>query len=576
MFAPRVLPIVVLSMVSSMPAWSATLTRFELVIDGSTNPPGDRLDITVLFAPGQRELVLETQVFRLAEDPQQPAEPVISKTADHRGPDGRLLIVTRLAADPQRREVKAQVVIPYASLTLSRGMHRLAYEVVGREGARINFRRATDVRYVIVGDTVRREIWRNEELVNAVADKVHLTAVVARDGKIASHEVDIAVQRSVSEYREVSAKVQIPGGFGSPLFAKAMPEVPPPDVKPIEATVVPLEDKAWLPLSDFEPEPKRTILYATNRAVVRPADLSPARFGDTSAGLAYGACVVNIPIENHTRGQLETKTHWWQRRDPRKHFLIERLESFDRDRFLRDVRPGDVLLYIHGYNTTFEYAVLRAAQLVHDLEFPGSGIAFSWPSAGATTGYFHDEEQAAASAGALRHLLQQLVAGSEETASGRRCHVIVHSMGNRVFLAAARQFELDNPGRKIFGHVALAAPDVDAVTFAALVPAVIRQAESTTLYYCQSDRALLASRTIHVDKPVGMSPFFTDGLTTINADNANTSFLGHGYYASAHQLLLDMKLLVLHNLPPDQRLPPLLERTLVLGYPHWAFRAVVP
>ena len=60
---------------------------------------------------------------------------------------------------------------------------------------------------------------------------------------------------------------------------------------------------------------------------------------------------------------------------------------------------------------------------------------------------------------------------------------------------------------KVFGHIALAAPDVDASTFSALLPSVIRQAEHVTFYYCESDRALRASRAIHVDKPVGLVRF---------------------------------------------------------------------
>src|SRR5439155_17314335 len=122
----------------------------------------------------------------------------------------------------------------------------------------------------------------------------------------------------------------------------------------------------------------------------------------------------------------------------------------------------------------------------------------------------------------------------------RKVHVIVHSMGNRLFLKAARQLELDQPAgasRKLFGHVALAAPDVDAATFAALLPSVIRQSETATLYYCQADRALQASRTVHLDKPVGLGPFFAEGLDTINADRANTSFLGHGYFSSANPIM---------------------------------------
>ncbi len=140
------------------------------------------------------------------------------------------------------------------------------------------------------------------------------------------------------------------------------------------------------------------------------------------------------------------------------------------------------------------------------------------------------------------------------------------------FSRQAARVELEqngNDAHRPFGHVALAAPDVDATTFMHRAW-VIRQSVSTTLYYCQSDRALLALRTLHMDKPVGLGPFFAEGLDTINADQVNTSILGHGYYASAHALLIDLQLTILYNQKPDGRRPPLGHFSKVLGYPHWS------
>jgi esterase/lipase superfamily enzyme len=316
------------------------------------------------------------------------------------------------------------------------------------------------------------------------------------------------------------------------------------------------------------------VFFATSRAVVAPAAVDPSRFGNNVAPqLSYGSCLVNIPIEHHTRGEIEVPSYWWQGRDPRKYFLIEALDNLPSDVFFQSLSADDVLLFIHGYNTTFEAAILRTAQLVHDLRFPGKGLAFSWPSRGSLDGYGHDEEQNAGSVAALVELFKHLRQPDARSGKTRTVHIIVHSMGNRVFLQAARQLELDThapAARRAFGHVALAAPDVDATTFSALVPAVIRQSASTTLYYCQSDRALLASRALHLDKPVGLGPFFAEGLDTVCADRVNTSFLGHGYFSSAHPLLIDLQLTILYNQKPAGRLPPLGNYCMILGYPHWS------
>jgi hypothetical protein len=72
-------------------------------------------------------------------------------------------------------------------------------------------------------------------------------------------------------------------------------------------------------------------------------------------------------------------------------------------------------------------------------------------------------------------------------------------------------------------------------------------------------------------EPVGLIPFFERGLDTINADGANTSFLGHDYYASSIKVLLDIQLMVNHGLAPEKRMPPLESQFRVFGHNHWSF-----
>ena len=116
-----------------------------------------------------------------------------------------------------------------------------------------------------------------------------------------------------------------------------------------------------------------------------------------------GECVVDIPVQNHAPGQLELPS-WWQQRDPERFFLVETLRVFSQADFAKKTSTHDVLLFVHGYNTDFEYAVLRTAQLVHDLKFGGVGLTFSWPSTASASGYRTDEAHNAASVPALARL----------------------------------------------------------------------------------------------------------------------------------------------------------------------------
>ena len=143
-------------------------------------------------------------------------------------------------------------------------------------------------------------------------------------------------------------------------------------------------------------------------------------------------------------------------------------------------------------------------------------------------------------------------------------------MGNRVLLKALDEIAKD-PNRiaKPFGQVMLAAPDIGPVDFAGLAGVLGDLAESATLYFCATDKALIASRAKHLDTRVGAGCFFMKALDMDNVDcrNASTSVLGHDYYASSAKLQADLKLLVLLGYRAPQR--SLSEAKNQQGYTYW-------
>lgn len=556
-------------------ARAAALLKLEVVPDGSLAPPGDRIDASLLFLPGDEAIAFEVRAFVKPGGAEGNVVAVDANDDVHRDARGKWFTGLQVQR-PKTGEpaVEVQVVVPYASLKLSPGTYELAYEVRGLRDGKVEFVQATPMTRLKVSNGVRTITSRGEDVTAARPTKEKRTAYTIKDGKPVAQTIEIPSE-APELHREVQeVKVDVPGEFYRPRTFNVRAAPNRADENAIKNSVVPLEGKAWTCLSDFVPKHERTVYFVTNRNVVHPEQATPDRFGnDVSPQVTYGTCLVNIPVEHHARGELEVPSYWWQARDPTKYFLIEALSTLSRDVFFQTLSSDDLLLFIHGYNTTFEAAVLRTSQLVHDLRFPGKGVTFSWPSQGALSGYARDETQNAKSVGALVEVLKELTEPIGTTGKSRKVHIISHSMGNRLFLQAARQYELDNAAKAkgpVFGHVALAAPDVDAASFSALVPAVLRQSDTTTLYYCQSDRALLASRTVHMDKPVGLGPFFAAGLDTVNADKANTSFLGHGYFASAHPLLIDLQLTIVHNEKPAKRLPPLGFHTIIMGYDHWS------
>ena len=96
----------------------------------------------------------------------------------------------------------------------------------------------------------------------------------------------------------------------------------------------------------------------------------------------------------------------------------------------RQTGARQALVYLHGYNVTFENAALRAAQIGVDLKFQGILAFYSWPSRGKMTGYIHDE----ASSDAAEPYLEEFLSRFAEESGAERIHALAHSMGNRAFL----------------------------------------------------------------------------------------------------------------------------------------------
>ncbi|MEI8347303.1 MAG: alpha/beta hydrolase, partial [Pseudomonadota bacterium] len=129
-----------------------------------------------------------------------------------------------------------------------------------------------------------------------------------------------------------------------------------------------------------------------------------------------------------------------------------------------------------------------------------------------------------------------------------------HSMGNRVLLRTLHELgSVIKENEKPFGHIVLAAPDVGLDKFVAWIPNAITFADSVNLYFCSEDKALTLSQTLHMDRRAGQAPIFLKGLENIDAERANTSFLGHDYFVSRSELLIDLELMLINNVPPANR-----------------------
>jgi esterase/lipase superfamily enzyme len=218
--------------------------------------------------------------------------------------------------------------------------------------------------------------------------------------------------------------------------------------------------------------------------------------------------------------------------------------------------PGErmALVFLHGFNVSFENAALRAAQIGFDLQVPGLTAFYSWPSKGRLSGYSADEASIDASEEYITDFLTHFALDS----GAERVHLIAHSMGNRGLLRSVQRivWQAQAKARVPFSQILLAAPDVDAQLFRELATAYQKLSQRTTLYVSSKDKALASSGIIHDHARAGYLPpvMVVPGIDTVEVSNIDLTFLGHGYYAEAREFLNDMHALLLHSDPPDRRM----------------------
>jgi esterase/lipase superfamily enzyme len=306
-----------------------------------------------------------------------------------------------------------------------------------------------------------------------------------------------------------------------------------------------------------------TTFYATNRTPTGNA--GPAKFYGAGIGrtFRYGRAVVTIP-PGHIPGNLELPTLWKFERqaDPSKHFVLKAVQPLSAEAArkemaekLQSMASQSLLLFVHGYNTSFEDAALRTAQLAHDLEFPGMALFFSWPSAGKALAYWQDEEASQLSEVVFEELLGEL-----SRLPVKDIYVVAHSMGNRIVTGALRSRVEKKEKTDHIRELLLAAPDINAELFRTTIAPKLAgmQGTQTTIYAASSDLALRASKVVHGFKRVGETVggvFVYPGFDTIDASSAATAIrgFGHSYLMDSSPVLKDLKTIVLQKLAARQR-----------------------
>jgi esterase/lipase superfamily enzyme len=303
--------------------------------------------------------------------------------------------------------------------------------------------------------------------------------------------------------------------------------------------------------------------YATNRK--RTGKLEPVSvYGITPGDFHYGRAVVSIP-GSHKEGEIEMPSLWRleTQANPDQHFVLKSVTPLELDAArkemsdsLNSAKSKAVLLYVHGYNTAFTDAAMRAAQLAYDLKFPGIPMFYSWPSAGRVRSYISDEESAQLSQVQFEKLIDEL--GQLPV---KDVYIVAHSMGTRMVAQGLQHRAEQNKPMQNLRELLLAAPDLNAELFKSVIAPKLAELQGlrTTVYASSSDLALKASKVVHgfprLGETDGGNVFTFKGIETIDASGASNAALslGHSYVVDTPSVIDDIKSVIMTKALPTQR-----------------------
>lgn len=349
----------------------------------------------------------------------------------------------------------------------------------------------------------------------------------------------------------------------------------------------PLITSAWKPYVNTLAEPVAIIdwqpthatwevFVATNRKPVESTKTnSVVKFGKGQLKTpVYTRALVQVP--RRKRGEdpkmpeakpeeTETEKPWYSFASLGKKSEPEETVDFESNTFqspnkffagitrqVEESRQKDLLLFVHGFNVSYDAAVVRTAQIAMDTPFNGAVVCYSWPSQGGLFNYSNDEPINADAVEPFTQFLTELI---RNVPPETRINIVVHSMGNRIVMKAINRLPEPPAGEKLLRNVVLCAPDVGITQYKAWVRGIVRRAERVTLYTCSLDTALAASKGLHNEQRAGDAdpPTIVDGVELIDCTSMDFSFMGHSYYGNNISVLSDLFNIIKEQKPAAER-----------------------
>lgn len=308
-------------------------------------------------------------------------------------------------------------------------------------------------------------------------------------------------------------------------------------------------DGVLIPITESVPGASKVdLLVATTR---KPSDNPGLLYsGERDQDINLTEIVVSIPPDKNRKiGEVQ-----WPKKmppNPLKEFATVEVKAISSEtgakKWLDHSLPKSrrVMVFVHGFNNTFEDSVYRFAQIVHDSGAEVAPVIFTWPSRGSVFDYNYDKESTNYSRDALETVLRKIA----DDPRVKDVTIMAHSMGSWLTVEALRQMAIRNKrvDPKIT-DVILASPDLDVDVFNKQFAAMGKDHPRFTLFTSRDDRALRASRFIsgNVDRlgqiDPSVEPYRSQlekaGITVIDLTQLKAGDrLNHGKFASSPEVV---------------------------------------
>jgi esterase/lipase superfamily enzyme len=232
---------------------------------------------------------------------------------------------------------------------------------------------------------------------------------------------------------------------------------------------------------------RKTLLYVTDRAPVVVPNGALSYGSDRSRQMSFGSVAIEIDRTQSSGGELRVGAVEKIGEVPRTPYPMQaRPEGFRRApaavaahekavgelqaevaNRLAGAARKEVVVFIHGYNNTFDDAVRSTANLCQFLGEEFVCVVLSWPaggSRGVLFGYNVDRESGEFAVADMRKAIRAIA----ETKGVQKVHFLAHSRGADVMTSALQQLGIESyvsetslSARLKVANIVMVAPDMD-------------------------------------------------------------------------------------------------------------------